>query len=119
MPARPLALAALAKLAALAPACSESGPDCGAVGDRAVELIRAEIRAESDPEERDAMESMLGPLKDGIVADCEGDDWSADARACFVTAETMAAADDCAQRAAADPDPDSEEGRATDSERRD
>jgi hypothetical protein len=80
------------------------GPDCGAVGNRAVELIRAEIRAEPDRDARDAMESMLGPLKDGIVSRCRNRAWSEADRSCFVEAQTMEAADACAERAGAEID---------------
>jgi hypothetical protein len=87
---------AIPLLFALAACSSDSGPDCGAVGNRAVELIRAEIAAEPDPDAQNAMESMLGPLKDGIVDRCRHGGWSEDGRRCFVEAETMEAADACA-----------------------
>jgi hypothetical protein len=75
------------------------GPDCGAVGNRAVELIRAEIAAEPDRDARDAMESMLGPLKDGVVSRCRHLEWSEQDRLCFVQARTMEEADTCAEGA--------------------
>jgi hypothetical protein len=78
------------------------GPDCGAVGNRAVELIRAEIRAEPDRDAREAMESMLGPLKDGVVSRCRNRAWSEEDRSCFVQAATMEEADACAERAGAE-----------------
>jgi hypothetical protein len=87
------------------------GPDCGAVGNRAVELIRAEIRHEPDRDARDAMESMLGPLKDGIVSRCRHREWSDADRLCFVQAETMEEADVCAARAGTD---DAEDGASLD-----
>ena len=92
------ALAGIITALALA-ACGggDGGPDCGAVGNRAVELIRAEIRAESDPDAQNAMESMIGPLKDGIVSRCRNREWSEEARRCFVEADTMEAADACVE----------------------
>lgn len=107
---RVLITAALA--VALAGCGGDSGPDCGAVGNRAVELIRAEIRAEPDADARDAMESMLGPLKDGIVNRCRDREWSEKTRRCFMAAETAEAADDCVasspagEGAATAPEPD-------------
>ena len=84
------------------------GPDCGAVGNRAVELIRAEIRAEPDREARQAMESMLGPIKDGIVSRCRDRAWSETSRRCFVEADTLDLADECARGAGPKPEPEPE-----------
>ena len=79
--------------------CGDGGPTCGAVGNKAVELVRAEIAAEPDAEARQMMESMLGPLKDGVVDKCEHQDWSEADLRCFARADTLDAADACAAAA--------------------
>ena len=84
--------------------CGGDGPSCGDVGNRAVEHIRAEIRDADDPAEKQAMESMLGPLKDDLVSSCEDDAWGREARECFVEAATLEAAGACAEKASP-PDP--------------
>lgn len=94
-----LILLALAAAAVAAAGCHRGGgPDCAAVGERAVELIRAEIRAEPDADASSAMESMLGPLKDGIVGSCEGEDWSERDRECFTSARALDEAHACVGR---------------------
>jgi hypothetical protein len=101
----------LAAATALAAGCGREHTDCGAVGARALELMRTQIASEPDDSVQHEMESMLGPLKEGVIEKCKASGWSEADRRCFLAADSMAAADACA--AAADAPPAKPENRGS------
>ncbi|MEZ4403743.1 MAG: hypothetical protein R3B06_27210 [Kofleriaceae bacterium] len=66
---------------------------CAQVGARFYAIAHAQVDATADLSagERTSVTGLLAPMRDAMVRACDGDHWSAAARACFADAADQAA----------------------------